>query len=44
VSKGMRRDYYWSVTPKGGDAALYEKGLASQLWGFQIDSMRPSRY
>ena len=33
----MRRDYYWSVTPKG-PPPYNEKGLASQLWGFNIDS------
>src|SRR5262249_44506088 len=30
------RDYYWSVTPKG--PTLYnEQGLASQIWGFNLD-------
>jgi Zn-dependent metalloprotease len=36
VVQGTRRDYYWSVTPKG-PPPYNEKGLASQLWGFNID-------
>jgi Zn-dependent metalloprotease len=36
VVQGTRRDYYWSVTPKG-PPPWNEKGLASQVWGFNID-------
>jgi Zn-dependent metalloprotease len=36
VVQGTRRDYYWSVTPKG-PPPYNEKGLASQTWGFNID-------
>jgi hypothetical protein len=35
--EATRRDYYWSVTPKG-PAPYNERGLASQLWGFNLDS------
>jgi hypothetical protein len=36
VGPAIRRDYYWSVTPKG-PAPYNEKGQASQIWGFDID-------
>jgi Zn-dependent metalloprotease len=36
VVEGIRKDYYWSVTPKG-PAPYDEKGLASQIWGFDLD-------
>jgi Zn-dependent metalloprotease len=34
----VRRDYYWSVTPKG-PPPWNEKGLASETWGFNIDRL-----
>jgi len=36
VVEGLRRDYYWSVTPKG-PPPFNEKGRASEVWGFNID-------
>jgi Zn-dependent metalloprotease len=36
VVQGTRRDYFWSVTPKG-PPPYNENGLASQIWGFNID-------
>ena len=34
--QAARRDYYWSVTPKG-PPPWNEKGVASETWGFNID-------
>ncbi len=36
ILENLRRDYYWSVTPKG-PPFWNETGLASQIWGFSID-------
>ncbi len=36
VTQLLHRDYYWAVTPKG-PPPYNEKGLASEIWGFNID-------